>query len=99
MELACSAEPEEVQDQVDLAGQHGQARMRDAAPGGRLVQQSRLLRAGHDVADQGARRESAHRDRERVTGPHTQRGGVDHYVMTGRIRRSDGPATATGRAG
>ena len=38
MELACPAEPEEVQDQVDLAGQHGQARMRDAAPGGRLVQ-------------------------------------------------------------
>ena len=38
MELARSAEPEEVQDQVDLAGQHGQARMRDAAPGGRLVQ-------------------------------------------------------------
>jgi hypothetical protein len=30
--------PEEVQDQVDLAGQHGQAWMRDAAPGGRLVQ-------------------------------------------------------------
>jgi hypothetical protein len=38
MELARLAGPEEVQDQVDLAGQHGQARMRDAAPGGRLVQ-------------------------------------------------------------
>jgi hypothetical protein len=38
MELACPAEPEGVQDQVDLPGQHGQAWMRDAAPGGRLVQ-------------------------------------------------------------
>jgi hypothetical protein len=38
MELACPAEPEEVQDQIDLSGQHGQARMRDAAPGRRLVQ-------------------------------------------------------------
>jgi hypothetical protein len=36
MELACPGEPEEVQDQVDLASQHGRARMRDAAPGGRL---------------------------------------------------------------
>src|SRR5690348_4853867 len=36
MELACPAEPEEAQDQVDLAGQHGQARMRDAGrPGPR----------------------------------------------------------------
>ena len=33
-----AAQPEELQDQVHLAGQHGQARMRDAAPGGRLPQ-------------------------------------------------------------
>ena len=33
MELACSAEPEEVQDQVDLAGQHGRAAPGEDHPG------------------------------------------------------------------
>jgi len=33
-----SAQAEELQDQVHLAGEHGHPRMRDAAPGGRLAQ-------------------------------------------------------------
>jgi hypothetical protein len=53
--------------------------------GGRLVQQPGAGRAGHDVADQGAGRQPAHGDRERVAGLYAQRGGVDHDVVAGRI--------------